>query len=78
MSPWMVKAILAIEDSRFREHHGVDYIGVLRSIYQQYAHKDRQGASTITMQLARGLFLSPKQTADRKIREMLLLSLIHI
>jgi penicillin-binding protein 1A len=72
MSPWMSKAILSIEDARFRQHNGVDFIGIGRSLFAQIVHHDRQGASTITMQLARNLFLSPKQTMDRKIKEMLL------
>jgi penicillin-binding protein 1A len=72
MSPYVEKALLAIEDTRFREHHGVDPIGVLRAIASKIAGgSDSQGASTITMQLARNLFLSPKQTLDRKLKEVL-------
>lgn len=72
VSPHLVKAVLAIEDSRFYEHRGVDPIGVMRAFKAVLADSDKQGASTLTMQLARALFLTPKQTYDRKIKEMLL------
>ena len=73
VSPHLKNAVLAIEDSRFYEHRGVDPKGVLRAIYVDVIKgSDRQGASTITMQLARALFLTPKQTIDRKIKEMLM------
>jgi len=72
VSPWMEKAVLAIEDSRFYEHHGVDPIGVFRAVYAQWKSGDRQGASTVTMQLARNVFLSSDQTMERKLKEALL------
>ncbi|GMU54862.1 MAG: hypothetical protein AMXMBFR33_40080 [Candidatus Xenobia bacterium] len=72
ISPNMVKAVLAIEDRRFYDHHGVDPIGVARAAYASYKGGDKQGASTITMQLARNLFLTPKRTIDRKIKEAIL------
>ncbi len=74
ISPNMKKAILAIEDSRFYEHHGVDPVGVARAGLDliRSGGQIRQGASTITMQLARNLFLSPDQSFERKIREALL------
>lgn len=70
----MKNAILAIEDSRFYEHNGVDPVGVIRAAVDMIRSGGavRQGASTITMQLARNLFLSPDQSFDRKIREALL------
>jgi penicillin-binding protein 1A len=71
ISPWMVKAVLAIEDSRFYEHRGVDPIGVFRAVVAS-RKGDKQGASTITMQLARGVFLSADQTMTRKVKEALL------
>lgn len=72
ISPYLIKAVLATEDSRFFEHHGVDPIGVLRAIYSRASGSDgSQGASTITMQLARNLFLNAKQTMDRKLKEVL-------
>jgi len=74
ISPNMKKAILAIEDSRFYEHRGVDPVGVARAGMDllRSGGQIRQGASTITMQLARNLFLSPDQSFARKIREALL------
>lgn len=72
ISPHLKEAILAIEDSRFYSHRGVDPTGVVRAIVSKATGSGgKQGASTITMQLARALFLSPKQTLDRKLKEVL-------
>ncbi len=69
----MKKAILAAEDDRFYEHGGVDYIGVLRAAYSNFVSGGvRQGASTITMQVARNFFLTKEKTLSRKFNEMLL------
>lgn len=69
----MKNAIVAIEDSRFYQHHGLDYIGIFRAIRTNLTHGDvAQGGSTITQQLARGVFLSPRRTLERKIREAIL------
>lgn len=69
----MKKAILAAEDDRFYEHGGVDYIGVLRAAYSNFTSGGvKQGASTITMQVARNFFLSKEKTLTRKFNEMLL------
>ncbi|MDD5057045.1 MAG: penicillin-binding protein 1A [Sideroxydans sp.] len=69
----MKKAILAAEDDRFYEHGGVDYIGVLRAAYSNFTSGGvKQGASTITMQVARNFFLSKEKTMTRKFNEMLL------
>ncbi len=73
ISPYLKKAIVAVEDSRFYKHHGVDMVGVGRAAYYDLVHRGtHEGASTITMQLARNLFLSPEQDFERKIKEMLL------
>ena len=67
------KAILAAEDERFYEHGGVDYIGVLRAAMHNFsAGSAKQGASTITMQVARNFFLSTEKTFTRKFNEALL------
>jgi len=67
------KAILAAEDERFYEHGGVDYIGVMRAALSNFASAStRQGASTITMQVARNFFLSTEKTFSRKFNEALL------
>ncbi len=68
----MKKAVLAIEDDRFYEHGGVDYMGILRAALHNAAGGAKQGASTITQQEARNFFLSSEQTIKRKVYEMLL------
>jgi penicillin-binding protein 1A len=69
----MQQAILAAEDERFYEHRGVDYIGALRAAYSNFtAGGTRQGASTITMQVARNFFLTKEKTYTRKFNEVLL------
>lgn len=68
----MKKAVLAIEDDRFFEHGGVDYLGILRAAIHNLSGGARQGASTITQQVARNFFLSSEQTLKRKIYEVLL------
>lgn len=67
------QSILAAEDDRFYEHGGVDYLGVLRAAYSNFsAGSVRQGASTITMQVARNFFLTREKTFTRKLSETLL------
>lgn len=67
------QAILAAEDDRFYQHYGVDYIGVLRAIHSNFtAGGALQGASTITMQVARNFFLTKEKTLTRKFSEALL------
>ena len=66
-------AIIAAEDERFYQHPGIDYLGVLRAAYANLvAGGRRQGASTITMQVARNFFLSSEKTLTRKLYEALL------
>jgi penicillin-binding protein 1A len=68
----MTQAVLAIEDARFYEHGGVDYKGVLRAALANVGNFKSQGASTITMQVARNVYLSTEKTYTRKIYEILL------
>jgi penicillin-binding protein 1A len=69
----MVDAILAAEDERYYQHKGVDYLGVARAAIANFTMiGPRQGASTITMQVARNFFLSREKTITRKFNEMLL------
>lgn len=68
----MVDAVLAIEDTRFFEHSGVDYKGMLRAALANLGKVKSQGASTITMQVARNVYLSSEKTYTRKIYEVLL------
>jgi penicillin-binding protein 1A len=69
----MRQAVIAIEDQNFYSHLGVDFQGIGRAIWADVrAHEFAQGGSTITQQLARGLFLSPDKTLRRKLKEALL------
>ncbi len=68
----MKDAVLAAEDSRFYQHGGVDYKGVLRAALENLRDARSQGASTITMQVARNFYLPTEKTFTRKIYEMLL------
>src|SRR5262245_33141457 len=67
------RAVVAVEDVRFFEHPGLDYIGMLRAAWTNVRRGGKvEGASTITQQLARSLFLSSERTFDRKVRELIL------
>ena len=68
----MRDAVLAIEDARFYDHGGVDYKGVLRAVRANLGDARGQGASTITMQVARNFYLTSERTYTRKIYEILL------
>ena len=70
--PVMINAVLAIEDARFYEHSGIDYIGMLRAALANLGRAKSQGASTITMQVARNVYLSSEKSYQRKIYEVLL------
>jgi len=66
-------AFIAIEDRRFREHIGVDPIGLMRAAYENMMMgRVVQGGSTLTQQLAKNLFLEPDRTFDRKVQEAML------
>ncbi|MDQ6943432.1 MAG: PBP1A family penicillin-binding protein [Candidatus Eremiobacteraeota bacterium] len=65
-------AFIATEDAHYYQHHGIDFGGIARAALADYRHQRFQGASTITQQLARKLFLSDEVTAARKIQEALL------
>lgn len=69
----VLKAFLAIEDARFFEHSGVDFWGIARAIIENVsAGHTAQGASTITQQLVKNVYLSPKQTFKRKFQEIII------
>jgi penicillin-binding protein 1A len=69
----MKQAILAAEDDRFYEHGGIDYMGVVRAAFSNFTSGSvKQGASTITMQVARNFFLTKEKTWTRKFNEVLL------
>ncbi|RVU84492.1 penicillin-binding protein 1A [Leucothrix sargassi] len=69
----MINAFVSIEDARYWTHAGVDFRGIARAVVKALKSGSvSEGASTITMQLARNLFLTSERTADRKLREMFL------
>ena len=73
ISPWVIKATLAAEDSSFYQHGGIRLLSILRASIENITSRGiRQGGSTITQQLARNLFLSQERKFDRKIKEIIL------
>lgn len=69
----LVQAFVAAEDSRFYEHEGLDYLGIIRAMYKNImAAGIVQGGSTITQQVAKSLLLTPERSITRKIREAIL------
>ncbi|HYK36930.1 PBP1A family penicillin-binding protein [Alloacidobacterium sp.] len=73
LSPLLRQAVISIEDKNFESHWGVNFFRVLGAAYHDLTSKSRaQGASTLTMQLARNLFLSNERTFGRKLQEVLL------
>jgi penicillin-binding protein 1A len=69
----LVKAVLAAEDADFYRHHGLDYPGMVRALAVNIRHgTTAQGASTITQQVVKNVFLTPERTLARKVREVLL------
>ena len=73
MSPYIPKAVVAIEDRRFFSHFGVDPIGLARAMVRNVMERRLvQGGSTLTQQLAKNLFLTPERTIGRKVQEVLL------
>ncbi len=75
--PHLIEAIIATEDSRFYDHYGVDPIGIMRAAFVvALSGSAKQGASTITQQLARNFYLSNEKSIMRKVKEMFIA--IHI
>ncbi|MCS7215659.1 MAG: transglycosylase domain-containing protein, partial [Thermodesulfovibrio sp.] len=70
MPKHLIDAVIAVEDSRFWKHKGIDYIGIGRALITDILHmKLKEGGSTITQQLAKIMFLTPEKTLSRKIKE---------
>jgi 1A family penicillin-binding protein len=70
ISPWLIQATLAVEDRRFYEHSGFDLRGLARAAWVDIRHLEkREGASTLTQQLARNLYLGHQRTWTRKLKE---------
>ena len=73
LPPWLPGAIIATEDRRFRDHWGIDPIGLARAVVVNLTHRGvAQGGSTLTQQLAKNLFLTQERTFGRKVQEVLL------
>ena len=69
----LIDAVVATEDRKFFKHGGVDFLGIIRALYVNYrADKIVQGASTITQQVAKMMFLNPEKTIKRKLQEVML------
>lgn len=73
MSPYIPKAVMAIEDRRFYSHFGIDPLGLARAMVGNILDgRISQGGSTLTQQLAKNLFLKPERTIERKVQEVLM------
>ena len=73
MPDHVIKAVLATEDRRFFEHHGIDFLGLVRAMSENVrANSVVQGGSSLTQQLAKNLFLSNERTIERKVKEAFL------
>jgi 1A family penicillin-binding protein len=77
IAPILRHAVVAVEDHRFYRHPGLDPVGIARAMVENLRSGERQGASTITQQLARTLFLSNRRTWGRKIKEAVLAVLLE-
>lgn len=74
LNPYVMKAFIAMEDSRFMKHNGIDYKGTLRAMIKTLSGVDVQGGSSLTQQLAKNVFLTHEQTLARKIKEAVIAS----
>jgi penicillin-binding protein 1A len=73
VSPWLIRAIVAAEDASFYQHSGIKITSMLRALWMDLVARDKiQGASTITQQLARNLFLSQEKSITRKAKEIII------
>ncbi len=71
LSSWVEPALLSMEDARFRQHHGIDPVGLARALVRNAVSSgDMQGGSTLTQQLAKNLFLTSERSVQRKVREV--------
>ncbi|MDP2755664.1 MAG: transglycosylase domain-containing protein, partial [Nitrospirota bacterium] len=66
----MINSVIAVEDSRFWKHKGIDYLAIARAVIKDILYVGlKEGGSTITQQLAKVMFLTPEKTLKRKLRE---------
>lgn len=78
ISPDVINAVIAVEDSHFWEHRGIDYLAILRAAAKDVLHGQlKEGGSTITQQLAKMTFLTPEKTIERKLKEAVLATRIE-
>jgi penicillin-binding protein 1B len=78
VSPLLLQAIIAVEDQRFYEHHGVDPVGLIRAVVVNVRSGTvRQGGSTLTQQLMKNMFLSSARIWERKVRETLMALIVE-
>ena len=69
----LIEAFVSAEDSRFFEHEGIDFLGILRALWKNIkARGIVQGGSTITQQVTKSLLLSPERSFTRKLKEAIL------
>ncbi len=79
VSPFVIQSLLAVEDRKFYQHHGVNPLAILRAMIANIRYgKTVQGGSTLTQQLAKNFFLTPEKTLKRKIDEMCIAMLLEI
>lgn len=74
LNPYISKAFIAIEDNRFMQHHGMDYMGTIRALITNITTGTMHGASSLTQQLTKNMFLSTEQTITRKLEEAIISS----
>ncbi len=78
VSPYVIKTFITLEDKRFFKHFGIDFIRITKALYKDIkARRFVEGASTITQQLARNMFLTLEKSLERKIKEAILAILIE-
>lgn len=78
LPPHLIQALIAVEDRRFYEHRGLDWIGILRALYRNLrAREVTEGGSTITQQLVKNFLLTPARTLWRKLTEMAMAVLVE-
>lgn len=74
LNPYVPQAFIAIEDNRFMDHQGMDYMGTIRAVITNITTGSMHGASSITQQLTKNVFLSAEQTISRKLEEAIIAS----
>jgi penicillin-binding protein 1B len=74
----LIQALIAIEDRKFYEHHGIDPRGIARALVRTVSGHGVQGGSTLTQQLVKNFFLTPRRTLTRKFREVLMAVLLEL